>query len=154
MRLRRRGAQAKAGREANAILEGCLPSAAPPAAMPTLPTGTVTFLFTDVEGSTRLWEERPDAMRLALARHDALVRADLPPAAGLQELGAHRLRDLQRPEHVYQLLHPALPADFPPLRSLNELPNNLPQQVTSFVGRERELADLKGLLAGTRLLTL
>jgi class 3 adenylate cyclase len=47
-----------------------------------LPTGTVTFLFTDIEGSTRLWSERPDAMRLALARHDALVRAAIETNRG------------------------------------------------------------------------
>ena len=43
--------------------------------MPELPTGTVTFLFTDIEGSTRLWQRDPEAMREALARHDAILRA-------------------------------------------------------------------------------
>src|SRR5437660_471652 len=50
--------------------------------MPDLPRGTVTFLFTDIEGSTRRWEEQPDAMRLALARHDALLRAAIESHAG------------------------------------------------------------------------
>src|SRR5437762_12847208 len=50
--------------------------------MTDLPTGTVTFLFTDIEGSTRLWEQQPDAMRLALARHDALLRAAIEAHGG------------------------------------------------------------------------
>ena len=66
----------------------------------------------------------------------------------------HRLKDLQRPEHVYQLLHPALPADFPKLKSLDPLTNNLPVQATSFVGRDKEIRQVKELLGKTRLLTL
>jgi predicted ATPase/class 3 adenylate cyclase len=223
----------------------------------TLPSGTVTFLFSDIEGSTRLWEQHPEAMRPALARHDALAlsliarhegtliksrgegdslfavfaratdavaaacalqqalcaepwpaetplrarmalhtgeadlragdyygsavnrcarlraighggqvllsdvtrdltRDTLPPSASLKSLGAHRLRDLSRPESVFQLLHPVLPLDFPPLASLDnpDLPNNLPVQVTSFIGREKESAVVKRLLSTTRLLTL
>jgi predicted ATPase len=74
--------------------------------------------------------------------------------AALRDLGAHRLKDLQAPERVFQLVHPALPAAFPPLRSLDALPNNLPRQLTSFVGRERELAQVRRLLAAAPLLTL
>jgi predicted ATPase/class 3 adenylate cyclase len=215
----------------------------------------VTFLFTDIEGSTRLWEEYADPMRSALARHDALLRAAieqqngyifktigdafcavfhtapnalnaalaaqlaltsepwpapirikvrmalhtgaaesrdndyfgqplnrvarllsvghggqtlisaatqalirdvLPAEAGLKSLGEHRLRDLNRSETVFQLLHPKLPAEFPPLKSLDnsDLPNNLPQQLTSFIGREKESVEVKSLLEKTRLLTL
>ena len=58
------------------------------------------------------------------------------------------------PEHVYQVVHPQLRQEFPALRSLEATPNNLPQQVTSFIGREREVAETKRLLEGTRLLTL
>jgi predicted ATPase/class 3 adenylate cyclase/Tfp pilus assembly protein PilF len=220
-----------------------------------LPTGTVTFLLTDIEGSTQLWERYPEAMHAAVARHDALLTAciqrhwgtvvrsrgegdsffavfaratealaaacalqqalfaepwaattplrvrvglntgeaqlregdyygrainrcarvralghggqtllslatcelvcdDLPQGVSLQDLGTHRLKDLQRPEQVFQLLHPDLPAHFPPLKSLDVLPNNLPVQLTSFIGREREMADVKRSLATTRLLTL
>jgi predicted ATPase/class 3 adenylate cyclase len=223
--------------------------------MPHLPTGTVTFFFTDIEGSTRLWEQHPEAMRAALTRHDALaaalveahagtlvrsrgegdslfavfpgatdalaaalafqqalaaerwpaevslrvrialhtgeadlrddsyygsevnrcarlravahggqvllsrttfdlVRDTLPEGAGLRDLGEHRLRDLARPEHVFQLLHPTLPADFPPLNTLDARSTNLPQQVTSFIGREREMEEVKELLGTTRLLTI
>src|SRR5207247_1733829 len=80
----------------------------------------------------------------------------LPPSVSLKSLGEHRLRDLARPEPIFQLLHPALPAEFPSLKSLDniQLPNNLPQQVTSFIGREKEMAEIKGLLGKTRLLTL
>jgi class 3 adenylate cyclase len=84
----------------------------------------------------------------------ALVRDALPAGAGLRDLGAHRLKDLQQPEWVYQLLHPDLPAAFPPLRSLDALPNNLPLQLTSFVGREPAMAAVRALLAKHRLVTL
>jgi predicted ATPase/class 3 adenylate cyclase len=216
-------------------------------------SGATTLLFTDIESSTRLWEQEGERMSLALAAHDDLSRnavqnhqgnvvkmtgdgmyaafadpvdalnaiaalqqsldqlaaADhvplrvraglhmgiverrdhdlfgsavnraarimqaahggqillsqavvdhardcLPPSVSLRDLGAVRLRDLATSEHVYQLLHPQLRQDFPALRSLESSPNNLPQQVTSFIGRERELADAKRLLEGTRLLTL
>ncbi len=222
--------------------------------MSTLPTGTVTFLFSDLEGSTQLWEDRPEEMRADLTRHDALLRAAitrngghvfktvgdafcaafatapsglqaalhaqqalhagpwavggrglcarmalhtgeaqkrdgdyfgralnrtarlrdaahggqtvlsqateqlvrdaLPAGARLRDLGPHRLPDLSRPEQVFQLQHPALPDDFPPLRSLDRFPNNLPQRWDSFVGRERDLAHVKRLLLTARLLTL
>jgi predicted ATPase/class 3 adenylate cyclase/Tfp pilus assembly protein PilF len=223
--------------------------------MPALPSGTVTFLFTDIPGSTRLWEEYPDAMRLALARHDdllreaierhnghifkvlgdafcvafhtapealntvldaqkalisepwpaavtlkvrmalhagptelrdndyfgqpvnrvarlldvahegqvlisavarELVRDGLPSGCSLLNLGEHRLRDLNHPETVYQLLHSDLPADFPAPKSLNnlEVGNNLPLQATSFIGREKAIAEISALLAKSRMLTL
>jgi hypothetical protein len=83
-----------------------------------------------------------------------LVRDHLPAGADLRDLDLHRLRDLQRPEHVYQLLHPTLPTDFPKLKSLDPLTNNLPIQATSFVGREKEIREVKDLLKKTRLLTL
>jgi predicted ATPase len=90
---------------------------------------------------------------LAGATHE-LVQDSLPSGASLHDLGTHRLRDLQRPERIFQLLHPDLPADFPPLASLDALPNNLPLQVTSFIGREQEIAEVKRLLENTRLLTV
>jgi predicted ATPase/class 3 adenylate cyclase len=215
-------------------------------------SAVTTYLFTDIEGSTRLWETEPDKMRPALARHDAIVRAcvegnrgtvvkmsgdgvhavfadpldavratlelqrtlaleategvalqvrcgvhagvgerrdsdffgtavnraarimsvanggqvllshavaalvsdRLPDGVSLRDLGSVRLRDLVNPERVYQVVHPQLRQDFPSLRSLEATPNNLPQQVTSFVGRERELADIRNQLQNTRLSTL
>jgi predicted ATPase len=83
-----------------------------------------------------------------------LVRAALPTHVTLRDLGEHRLKDLQRPEHVFQLDVAGLPVDFPPLRSLHAFPNNLPIQLTSFVGRDRELKEVGSLLATSHLLTL
>jgi predicted ATPase/class 3 adenylate cyclase len=222
-------------------------------AMSEPPSGTVTFLFADIEGSTRLWEQYPDAMPKALAQHDDLLRAAvqscgghvvkttgdglfavfwradsaiaaalaaqnklavatwgptgrlrvrmglhtghsefhdgdyhgpavnraarlsaaghgdqvlvsgatealvgdvLPEGAELADLGEHRLRDLARPVHVFQLVHPTLPTDFAPIRSLDEMPNNLPRQLTSFVGREDEVARLSALVVDRPLVTL
>lgn len=218
----------------------------------TLPTGTVTFLFTDVEGSTRRWEQRKDAMAAAIERHDALLQRAVEnhggylfkrtgdgmcaafslasdalqsaleaqhalaqedftaidglrvrmalhtgeaqerngdyfgqavnrtarllavghggqilasgltaallksqtSAAGFIDLGTHRLKDLTEPEHVFQLSGEIAQREFPPLRSLDALPNNLPLQLTSFIGREDELAALTARLQTTRLITL
>jgi class 3 adenylate cyclase len=221
-----------------------------------VPTGTVTFLMTDVEGSTRLWEHAGEAMRAAVARHyeildeaivarggvrpveqgegdsvvaaftlahdavaaaltaqRALLAADwpfgaplrvrmalhtadaelrdegnysgspmnrcarlrelasggqvlvsgstaelvadrLPSRAELLDLGVHRLRDLGRAERVFGLSHPDLPDVKTPLRSADESSRSLPVQLTSFVGRGKELAELDELLPSTRLLTL
>nr|ALV86310.1 adenylate/guanylate cyclase [uncultured bacterium 5] len=217
------------------------------------PAGTFTFLFTDVEGSTRLWEQDPERMRPAIASHNALARraveenggtvvkltgdgvyaafadgvdalratislqrtladpavthgirlhvrcglhagsaeridddffgntinraarvmsaahgdqillsqalvdfvaARLPADVALRDLGTVWLRDLASPEHVYQVVHPALRHTFPALRSLEAIPNNLPRQATSLVGRESVLADIRELLAKIRLLVL
>lgn len=84
----------------------------------------------------------------------ALVERDIPDGLTLRDLGLHRLKDLAHPEHLFQLVIAGIASEFPPLRSLNALPNNLPIQLTSFVGREREIAEVKTLLARTRLLTL
>ena len=86
----------------------------------------------------------------------ALVRDSLPPGATLTDLGVHRLKDLGRPEHVFQLHAAGLRAEFPPLRSLGSaaLPNNLPGQLATFIGRGRELADVRALAGSSRLVTL
>ena len=84
----------------------------------------------------------------------SLVADGLPAGARLVDLGIHRLRDLSGPERVFELRDAALEDEFPPLRSLDGLANNLPLQVTSFVGRDRELAVVEGLLGGDRLVTL
>jgi predicted ATPase/class 3 adenylate cyclase len=86
----------------------------------------------------------------------ALVRDRLPPGAALADLGLHRLRDLGRPEEIFQLNAPGLQAQFPPPRSLGNpaLPNNLPSQLATFIGRVRELADVRALAETSRLVTL
>jgi predicted ATPase/class 3 adenylate cyclase len=215
--------------------------------------GALAFAFTDIEGSTQRWERYPEAMRDALSRHDALLRAAivahggrvfktmgdafcaifarpgdavaalleaqralaaenfdavgglhvrmavhngsaderdgdyfgptlnrvarllavghggqilisgataalldgaLPPQAALRDLGLHRLKDLARPEHVFQVVAPGLAADFPQIRSLDVLPNNLPAMPTSFVGRDVEVAEIAALLDRHRLVTV
>ena len=219
------------------------------------PTGTVTLLFTDIVGSTKLWETEPGAMSAALRRHDQILReaitsadgfvfktvgdafcAAFPTAAGglaaavtaqralaaekwpepvalrarmalhtgvceeregdyfgpvvnraarleatahggqvvvsgttaelvkdtlseglvLKDLGRHRLKDLGTPEAIFQLVAADLASDFPPLRSLDnpDLKNNLPVQVSSFVGRDAEVIQVRSLIDQSRLITL
>ena len=225
--------------------------------MANLPTGTVTFLFTDIEGSTKLAQEYPDQWEALRARHNAilqaavdtyngyifqiigdavcvafhsatdalnaalnaqwlfqnepwspapvkvrmaihtgaarlnhtsdqiiylgyttlastqrivsaghggqvlisgatyeLVRDVLPANAELLDLGERRLKDLWRPEHLYQLNAAGLSATFPPLNTLDAFLNNLPAQLTSFIGRENEIANIKRELKTHRLVTL
>ncbi len=217
------------------------------------PSGTVSFLFTDVEDSTRLWDESPDVMSNAMPRHDELQRdaveshdgfvvknagdgfravfatahgavtaavaaqrellADdwnitqtvrvgmgihtgeaevldgnysggavnraerlmsvahggqivvsaateevlhgaLPEKYGFIDLGEHRLRDLAQRVRVFQVTHPDLWREFPPLQSLDAFPGNLPVQLTSFVGREEELAGIANALDDWRMVTV
>ncbi len=104
------------------------------------------------------------AARIAAAAHGgqvllsqttyALVESELPDGVTLRDLGEHRLKDLRRPKHLYQLVIAGLPSDFPPLESLDGSPNNLPIQLTSFIGRSREIGEVKQLLSKGRLLTL
>jgi predicted ATPase/class 3 adenylate cyclase len=86
----------------------------------------------------------------------ALVRDALPPGASLKDLGVHRLKDLGRPERIFQLQAAGLQAGFPPLRSLGNpaLPNNLPAQLATFIGRARELTEVRALVKSCRLVTL
>lgn len=103
------------------------------------------------------------AARIAAAGHGgqilvsettrALIGGSLPADVTIRDLGEHRLKDL-RPERLSQLVAAGLPADFPPIRSLDRRPNNLPTQLTSFVGRDHELAATLLLLDASRLLTL
>ena len=104
------------------------------------------------------------AARIAAAAHGgqvvvsetvrSLVTADLESGITLRGLGSHRLKDLREPQPLCQIVADGLRMDFPPLQSLDARPNNLPTQLTSFVGRERELADAGSLLATNRLVTL
>jgi predicted ATPase/class 3 adenylate cyclase len=220
------------------------------------PTGTVTFLFTDIEGSTRLAQEHPTEMPALLARHNAilnqaieaqhgfvfrivgdsfsaafdtardalqaaleaqrklqnerwspapirvrigihtgpaqvkadlqgpsyegygtlaltqrimsvghggqillsqvthdLVKAGIPDGTELRDMGEHRLKDIVQPEHIYQLTVPDLHSEFPPLTTLDTFNHNLPEQLTSFIGRESEIAEARKLLSSARILT-
>jgi predicted ATPase/class 3 adenylate cyclase/DNA-binding CsgD family transcriptional regulator len=85
-----------------------------------------------------------------------LVKHDLPEGVGLRDLGEYRLKDLQRPSHLYQLVITELPADFPLLKTLDSCPNNLPDQLTPLIGRDREVAAIQHLLQreDVRLVTL
>jgi len=86
----------------------------------------------------------------------ALVRDSLPADAALKDLGVHRLKDLGRPERIFQLPAPGLQAEFPPLRSLGNpaLLNNLPAQLSTFIGRDRELSEVRALAESSRMVTL
>ncbi|MBN4047465.1 hypothetical protein JYT71_00505 [Acidimicrobiaceae bacterium AH-315-P05] len=215
---------------------------------PSPPSGTMTFLFTDVEGSTRMWEEHPAEMQLALERHDAILRTAIESHGGyvfstagdafsaafsragdaveaavdaqrglsserwpavarlaarmglhtgraqerggdyfgpvlnraarvmsaghggqiliaasthamidgieLTDLGRHRLKDLSDPEHLFQVAIEGIEADFPPLRTVDSTPGNLPVQATSFIGRDADVAELIDLVREHRLVTL
>jgi predicted ATPase/class 3 adenylate cyclase len=90
---------------------------------------------------------------LSQTTHD-LVESELSDGITLRDLGEHRLKDLRRPKHLYQLVLRGLLSEFPPLQTLDTLPNNLPLALTNFIGREREIAEVKRLLAQTRLLSL
>jgi predicted ATPase len=105
------------------------------------------------------------AARIAAAGHGgqvlisdatrALAEPDLPAGLALRDLGPHRLKDLAHPERLYQLVVEGLPSEFPPPRSLDARPNNLPLQLTRFIGRQGQVAEIKRrLLNGVRLLTL
>ena len=88
---------------------------------------------------------------------DAAGMADrLPADTGLRDLGEHRLKDLAQPEHIFQLTHPELVSDLPPLATLSDRPNNLPTQTSEFLGREIQLSAIRDLLDAdrVRLLTL
>jgi predicted ATPase/class 3 adenylate cyclase len=108
----------------------------------------------DVHRAARICGAGHGGQILVSATTTALVEGALPARTDVHSLGSHRLRDLQQRERIFQVLHPDLPRDFPPLRSLDAFPNNLPRQLTNFVGRERERAEVKRLLTTTSILML
>lgn len=119
------------------------------------PVSTETaYVGLDVHRAARICAAGHGGQILLSQTTSSLVKNDLPPGLVLRDLGEHRLKDLQRPERIYQLLHPDLPEVPTPLRSLNVLPNNLPVQMTTFIGRVSEMAAVAGSLARTRLLTV
>ncbi|MBC5804690.1 MAG: hypothetical protein DLM53_05930 [Candidatus Eremiobacter antarcticus] len=92
--------------------------------------------------------------QVLLSAAAAAKASDALPGTTLRDLGEHRLKDLSSPEHVFQLVAPDLTAEFPKLRSLSILDNNLPIQLSSLVGREQDVAEIKALVEHSRLVTL
>jgi len=112
------------------------------------------YVGIDVHRAARIAAAAHGGQVLLSQRTYEMVKGDLPNGAAVRDLGEHRLKDLRQPKHLYQLDITGLPVEFPPIKSLDALVNNLPVQLTSFVGRERELEELKNLTENTRLVTL
>ncbi|HEU4898767.1 MAG TPA: adenylate/guanylate cyclase domain-containing protein [Actinomycetota bacterium] len=108
----------------------------------------------DVHRAARIADAAHGGQVLLSDATRGLVQHTLPAGASLRDLGEHRLRGLEDPERLHQLVGDGLAADFPPPRTLDARPNNLPLQLTSFVGREEEIVEVERLLGQTRLLTL
>ncbi len=122
-------------------------------------TGEATLLGDDYVGldvhrAARISSAGHGGQILLSQPTQGLIEPALPDSIGVRDLGPHRLKDLQRPERLYQVVHPDLFSDFPPLRSLDVFPNNLPVQLTSFIGRKEELLEVKRLLTTARIVTL
>ena len=110
----------------------------------------------EVRGAARIAAVAHGGQVVVSAAAARLLGGSLPAGVWLEDLGRHRLTDGGRPEQIFQLQAEGLPSAFPPLRSLDNprLLNNLPAQVSSFIGREAELAAVRRLVAGSRLVTL
>ena len=108
----------------------------------------------DVHRAARIADAAHGGQVLVSGTTRALVEHTLPDGATLRDLGPHRLRGLAEPERLHQLAGDGLPGEFPPPRTLDARPGNLPVQLSSFVGRESEIAEVERLLDQTRLLTL
>lgn len=114
------------------------------------------YVGLDVHRAARIMSAGHGGQVLLSQTTHTLVEHDLPKGVRLRDLGVHRLKDLQHPSHLFQLVISGLPADFPSLKTLDTHPNNLPIQLTSLIGREREIAIVEHLLCreDVRLLTL
>ncbi len=124
-----------------------------------LHTGTPTvaggdYVGLDVHRAARICAAGHGGQILLSLETGHFIEDNPPPGVNLKDQGSHQLKDLQQPEKLFQVLHPDLPDQFPPLKSLDAFPNNLPRQLTGFIGREREMAEVKRLLTTTCLLTL
>jgi class 3 adenylate cyclase len=104
------------------------------------------YVGLDVHRAARIMSARYGGQVLLSQTTCSLVEQDLPEGVSLGDLGGHRLKDLGRPMRLFQLVIPGLPADFPPLHTLESFPNNLPVHPTPFLGREHEVAALRDLL--------
>ena len=112
-------------------------------------TGYSTLARTQRVMSTAYGEQ----ILLSNTSADLLV-GELPAGVSLRDMKEHRLKGLLNPEHLWQVVAPDLAQDFPALQTLNSIPNNLPIQLTSFIGREKEIAEIKSLVTDNRLVTL
>jgi predicted ATPase/class 3 adenylate cyclase len=112
------------------------------------------YVGVDVHRAARISAAAWGGQTLISHSTEALIRQSLPPGMNLLDLGEHRLKDLLEPEHLFQIVHPDLLQGFAPLRTLSALPNNLPLQLTSFIGREGEIVEVERLLSAQRLVTL
>ena len=112
------------------------------------------YLGLDVHRAARVASAGHGGQVLVSETTRVLVDHALPPGLALKDLGLHRLKDLARPERLFQLTVEGLPTDFPPLKTLEATPNNLPTQLTSFVGRDDQVREARLLLGRSRLLTL
>jgi predicted ATPase/class 3 adenylate cyclase len=117
-------------------------------------SGTTGYVGIDVHRAARISAAGHGGQILVSESARALIGSSVPEGVGFRDLGEHRLKDLASAIRIYQVLAPGLPSDFPPVRSLETLPNNLPHQLSSFVGRSREIADAEVQLGTTSLLTL
>jgi predicted ATPase/class 3 adenylate cyclase len=113
-----------------------------------------SYVGLDVHRAARIANAANGGQVLLSATTRSLVEGSLPQGVTLREMGEHRLKDLSRPERISELVIEGLISDFPPLRTLNAVPNNLPTQLTSFLGRQHEIAEARQLLIDGRLLTL
>jgi len=116
--------------------------------------GADNYVGVDVHRAARIASTGHGGQVVVSASTEALVRPTSPEGITFRDLGDHRLKDLPRPERLFQVVAEGLPADFPPLRSMDVRPNNLPIQLTSFVGRRRELEAVQTAVRESRLLTL
>ena len=116
--------------------------------------GGDNYLGVDVNRAARIAGAGHGGQVLLSGSTRTLVESALPPDVVLRDLGQHRLKDLRAPEHLSQLVIPGLPDEFPALRTLDASPTNLVAPETALIGRDREIAELSGLIAGARLVTL
>ena len=116
--------------------------------------GGDNYLGLDVNRAARIAAAAHGEQILLSDATQSLVERCLPPGTRLRGFGQHRLRGLSEPERLYQLVIDGLQQEFPPPRTLNARPNNLPVQLTQFIGRRREVLRVRELLAANRLLTL
>jgi predicted ATPase/class 3 adenylate cyclase len=116
--------------------------------------GGEDYVGIDVNRAARIADAAHGGQVILSGATLALAERDLPDGTSVRDLGEHRLKDLAHPEHLHDLAIEGLPVDFPPPRSLDARPNNLPAQLTSFVGREEEVAEIDRLIERSRLLTL